>query len=169
MDFQESQSPYGARYGDFHRASLQKCLLERVAELGGEIRCNSRVTDIVATDDGATATASLAGGEQVKADLLVGSDGVFSKLVEVLLGRPEPPLKTGDLAYRLLLSTEEMLKDPELAEYATDPQVNYWLGPDAHAGNNSFWLISLVECSLINFSKLCPAWRRAVQYGPLCS
>jgi salicylate hydroxylase len=41
---------------------------------------------------------------------------------------------TGDLAYRLLLSTKDMLKDPELASFVTDPQVNYWLGPNAHAG-----------------------------------
>ncbi|EHK99238.1 putative 3-hydroxybenzoate 6-hydroxylase 2 [Glarea lozoyensis 74030] len=28
-----------------------------------------------------------------------------------------------------------MLKDPELATFVTEPQVNYWLGPDAHAVN----------------------------------
>jgi salicylate hydroxylase len=43
-------------------------------------------------------------------------------------------VKTGDLAFRVMLSTEEMQKDPELVEFVTDPQVNYWLGPDAHAG-----------------------------------
>jgi salicylate hydroxylase len=59
---------------------------------------------------------------------------VFGKLTEGLLGRSDPPVKTGDLAYRLLLSTEEMRKDPELAPFVDEPQVNYWLGPDAHAG-----------------------------------
>lgn len=65
---------------------------------------------------------------------MIGADGVFGKLTEVLLGRQDPPVKTGDLAYRLLLPTEKMLQDPELAGFGTDPQVNYWLGPDAHAG-----------------------------------
>ena len=27
-----------------------------------------------------------------------------------------------------------MIKDPELKEFGTDPQVNYWIRPDAHAG-----------------------------------
>jgi hypothetical protein len=27
-----------------------------------------------------------------------------------------------------------MRKDPELAPFVDEPQVNYWLGPDAHAG-----------------------------------
>lgn len=47
----------------------------------------------------------------------------------------DPPTPTGDLAYRLLLSTKEMMKDPELATFVTDPQVNYWMGPDKHAVN----------------------------------
>ncbi|KAK2794912.1 hypothetical protein FQN52_006791 [Onygenales sp. PD_12] len=136
MDFHESQSHYpGTWYGDFHRANLHTCLADRVVELGGELRCNSKVADVVVSEDGATATAVMEDGRREEGDLLVGADGVFSKLSEVLLGRPNPPTKTGDLAYRLLLSTEEMLKDPELRGFVEEPQVNYWLGPDAHAVN----------------------------------
>jgi len=43
-------------------------------------------------------------------------------------------MPTGDLAYRLLLKTKDMIKDPELREFATDPQVNYWMGADAQSG-----------------------------------
>ncbi|KAF3001820.1 hypothetical protein E8E13_003353 [Curvularia kusanoi] len=52
---------------------------------------------------------------------------------EILLGREDPPLLTGDLAYRLLLDTKQMLEDPDLRGFVEDPQVNYWIGPDAHA------------------------------------
>jgi salicylate hydroxylase len=76
----------------------------------------------------------LQNGEEHVADLVVGADGINSNLREIMLGRKDPPILTGDLAYRLLLSTKEMLKDSELAPFVTDPQVNYWLGPDAHAG-----------------------------------
>jgi salicylate hydroxylase len=86
------------------------------------------------SDDGILATAIAADGRQWDGDLVIGADGVFGKLTEELLGRSDPPVKTGDLAYRLLLSTEEMRKDPELADFVINPQVNYWLGPDAHAG-----------------------------------
>ncbi|KAL2007214.1 hypothetical protein VTN00DRAFT_8652 [Thermoascus crustaceus] len=136
MDFQESEAKFpGTWYKDFHRANLQKCLINRVLELGGTITCNSRVVDIVVSEDGTTATAVTADGRRETADLVIGADGVFSKLTEILYGRPDPPTKTGDLAYRLLLSTKEMLKDPELANFVKEPQVNYWLGPDAHAVN----------------------------------
>ncbi|KAI2736172.1 hypothetical protein DTO013E5_68 [Penicillium roqueforti] len=136
MDFHTSESNYpGTWYRDFHRADLQKCLVERALELGVSITCNARVVDVTVSEDGAIATASASDGRQWTGDLVIGADGVFGKLTEGLLGRVDPPVKTGDLAYRLLLSTKEMLKDPDLAELVTDPQVNYWLGPDAHAVN----------------------------------
>lgn len=65
---------------------------------------------------------------------LLGADGINSKCRELLLGHEDPPLLTGDLAYRLLLNTEDMVKDEELRGFVEDPQVNYWIGPDAHAG-----------------------------------
>lgn len=105
-------------------------------ELGGVLQCNSKVVDVVVSADGATATAVMEDGRREEGDLLVGADGVFSRLSEILLGRENPPTKTGDLAYRLLLSTEEMMKDPELRGFVEEPQVNYWLGPDAHAGKS---------------------------------
>ena len=71
-------------------------------------------------------------------------DGINSRMREIMLGREDPPILTGDLAYRLLLSTKDMLKDPELASFVTDPQVNYWLGPDAHVGKFDA-LLSTIE------------------------
>ncbi|KIV89302.1 hypothetical protein PV10_08879 [Exophiala mesophila] len=137
MDTEESASAYpGTYYWDFHRANLHKCLLDRAIELGAEIKVSARVVDVqIAGDDAQTATVVLASGESFVTDLVVGADGINSNLREIFLGRPDPPTPTGDLAYRLLLSTKEILKDPELAPFVTDPQVNYWLGPDAHAVN----------------------------------
>ncbi|EED15604.1 monoxygenase, putative [Talaromyces stipitatus ATCC 10500] len=136
LDFHESASHYpGTWYRDFHRADLQRCLMERALELGVQITCNARIRTVRVSNDGATATAIAVDGRQWESDLVIGADGVFGKLTEELLGRSDPPVKTGDLAYRLLLSTEDMRKDPELAPFVDKPQVNYWLGPDAHAVN----------------------------------
>lgn len=137
MDTEESAAAYpGTYYWDFHRANLHKCLLDRAIELGAEIKVSARVVDVqVAGDNAQTATVVLASGEKFITDLVIGADGINSNLREIFLGRPDPPTPTGDLAYRLLLSTAEILKDPELAPFVTDPQVNYWLGPDAHAVN----------------------------------
>ncbi|EAU30746.1 conserved hypothetical protein [Aspergillus terreus NIH2624] len=136
LDFHASEKQYpGTWYRDFHRADLQRCLVERALELGTRMTCDARIVDVAVSPDGTEATAIAADGRQWTGDLVVGADGVFGKLTEVLLGRSDPPIKTGDLAYRLLLSTEEMRKDPELEPFVSDPQVNYWLGPDAHAVN----------------------------------
>lgn len=140
MDFAESARPFpGTFYWDFHRASLHKVLLERAVELGAEIRVQARVVDVrISSDpdsDVDTATVVLESGVEFVTDLVVGADGINSRLREVLLSRSDPPTPTGDLAYRLLIPTEHMLTDPELRPFVTDPQVNYWLGPDAHAVN----------------------------------
>jgi salicylate hydroxylase len=142
MNFDESAAQYpGTFYWDFHRANLHTCLFDRAVELGAEVRCNARVVDVKIYSNAAAgnglfeATVVLAGGEEVRGDLVVGADGINSRLRELLLGYSDPPTPTGDLAYRLLLSTEEMMKDPTLAPLITDPQVNYWLGPDKHAVN----------------------------------
>ncbi|KAN0112779.1 FAD/NAD(P)-binding domain containing protein [Hyaloscypha variabilis] len=136
MNFEESAANYpGTFYWDFHRASLHKCLLNRAVELGALVQCNSRVLDVRICRNGESARVVLESEREIEADLVVGADGINSRLREVMLGKVDPPIPTGDLAYRLLLSTSEMMKDPELASLVTDPQVNYWLGPDMHAVN----------------------------------
>lgn len=138
LDFAASAAQYpGTFYWDFHRAHLHNCLLRRALELGGKVLCNSHARDVIVNGNGESATVVLSDGRRKTANLVVGADGINSRLREVMLEQRDPPTPTGDLAYRLLLSTKEMLKDPELAEFVKNPQVNYWLGPDAHAGKRS--------------------------------
>jgi salicylate hydroxylase len=147
LDFHDSEMKYpGTWYRDFHRADLQRCLVERALELGVRVICNARIDDVRVCANGTTAKAFAADGRQWEGDLVIGADGVFGKLTEGLLGRSDPPVKTGDLAYRLLLSTEEMRKDPELAPFVNQPQVNYWLGPDAHAGMSICLFHTIIVC-----------------------
>jgi salicylate hydroxylase len=140
MDFHEYETEIGTPFWDFHRANLHKCLLDRALELGATIETNAKVVDVVYEEsvnpslEFSTATAVLENGRRRKGDLIVGADGIHSRCREILLGREDPPLLTGDLAYRLLLNTSDMVKDPELKGFVEDPQVNYWMGPDAHAG-----------------------------------
>ncbi|QSZ34311.1 hypothetical protein DSL72_005902 [Monilinia vaccinii-corymbosi] len=156
MDCRESAARYpGTTYRDFHRANLHRGLYERARELGVQVRVGMRVVGVDVVEGGARVLVERKGAEgergergeegdgedehedeeDWKADLVVGADGVFSKLREVLLGREDAPHLTGDLAYRLLLSTKDMLDDDELAELVKNPQVNYWLGPNMHAVN----------------------------------
>ncbi|KAG0649870.1 FAD-dependent monooxygenase 4 [Hyphodiscus hymeniophilus] len=135
LDFAASAAKYpGTSYWDFHRADLHRVLIQRMLELGGTVECAARVVDVRTNVEGqkSDATVVLADGRQFTADLVVGADGIHSRMREILVGKPQPPTKTGDLAYRLLLDTNEMLKDPELAPFVRDEEVNYWIGPDIH-------------------------------------
>ncbi|KAL5588260.1 hypothetical protein FOBRF1_014788 [Fusarium oxysporum] len=125
----------GYPFLDFHRATLHKALLDRAHELGAKILCGSKVSSYEIAADNSHATVFLEGGQTMESDLVVGADGIASSLREQFLGRSDPPQLTGDLAYRLLLSTDEMRKDPDLRPFVEDPQVNYWVGPDKHAVN----------------------------------
>lgn len=150
MDFHEYESEIGTPFWDFHRANLHGALLERAEQLGAKIVVGARVLDVRCEEGGdlSSATAVLEDGREFAADLVVGADGINSTCREILLGHPDPPTLTGDLAYRLLLDTEEMMKDPELREFVEDPQVNYWVGPDAHAGMQSPDWCSFSRCRL---------------------
>jgi salicylate hydroxylase len=139
MDFHEYEKQCGTPFWDFHRADLHTGLLQRAVELGAKLTTKARVVDVEYEDDiqnnVTKAVAVCVDGKKYKADLVVGADGINSKCRDILLGHEDPPLLTGDLAYRLLLNTEDMLKDPDLRDFVEDPQVNYWIGPDAHAVN----------------------------------
>lgn len=66
------------------------------------------------------------------ADIVIGADGLKSLCREALLGKPDPPHLTGDLAYRITVSREDMMKFEELRELVDTPAITYWMGPDAH-------------------------------------
>jgi salicylate hydroxylase len=165
LDTVESAGKYpGTFYWDFHRANLHQCLLDRAVELGAKVQVNSRVVDVKIEGD--RATAVMADGREMEADLVVGADGINSRLREVMLGREDPPTPTGDLAYRLLLSTKDMMNDPELAQFIKNPQVNYWIGPDQHCGMFSPDSLACQRSLPLRFrSKLCSSGWRVVQHG----
>ncbi|RFU34187.1 hypothetical protein B7463_g2151, partial [Scytalidium lignicola] len=134
-DFDEASKRYGAPFWDFHRADLHRCLQDRVIELGGIIICQSTVENVICDIEKQQATAILQHGLRYTADLIIGADGINTKLRGVMTGHDVPPKPTGDLAYRLLLDASKVLADPELAEFILNPQVNTWLGPGAHIVN----------------------------------
>ena len=166
MNFHEYADELGTPFWDFHRANLHMELLNRAKELGATLETSSRVEEIeyeYLSADRTIAVAVLEDGRKRKADLIIGADGINSRCREILLGRKDPPVLTGDLAYRLLLNTEDMVKDPELKPFIEDPQVNYWMGPDAHAGMPHA-LLSLAS-QLTCLSELRPPRWKALQHG----
>jgi len=49
-----------------------------------------------------------------------------------MLGKRDPPLPTGDLAYRIVLNIDQ-IQDTRLRDMVQTPGCRFWAGPDAHA------------------------------------
>jgi salicylate hydroxylase len=111
---------------------LQQALVKRARELGVTVILNARAADINVKSDNGKAAVETADGKTYTADLVVGADGLWSMCRCLLLGRIDPPLPTGDLAFRIVLRLEQ-IQDPKLREMVQNPGVRFWIGPDAHA------------------------------------
>ncbi|GLB37981.1 putative protein with domain-containing protein [Lyophyllum shimeji] len=118
---------HGAPYYHVHRADLQKLLLE-LATPYMTLRLNSKVLTVEPT----TPFVVLECGEIIKTDLVIGADGVRSTIRDIVAGRSDAPLATGDAAYRATIPTSKMLLDPDLRSLVEGAETNVWMGPGRH-------------------------------------
>ncbi len=81
----------------FHRADLIDMLYEGARESGVRIALSHAVEDIRGDTDGVT--LSFAGGGEARHDIVIGADGLHSKLRPMLNG-PAKPFFTGQTAWR---------------------------------------------------------------------
>lgn len=124
-----AEQRYGVPYLHIHRADYHKILVQEASRVGVNIELGSTVERI----DFENSSVHIKNKPTFTADLLIGADGLKSICREALLGRPDPPYLTGDLAYRFTVSAREMRADPLLSDLAQRPNINYWMGPDSHA------------------------------------
>lgn len=118
---------HGAPYYHIHRADLQRILLD-LAKPFVNIRLNSKVQRV----DPSLPTVTLESGETLKADLIIGADGLNSRLRDIVVGHPDKPTPTGDATYRALIPTGPMMKDSDLRQLLDESSVNVWMGPGRH-------------------------------------
>ena len=72
---------------------------------------------------------------QVQCDILLGADGVKSNTRVAMLkslGAEAEIIDTGQAAYRIMLSREQMSSDPELLALIDADRVNRWIGEKRH-------------------------------------
>ncbi|KAH7405690.1 hypothetical protein DE146DRAFT_420738 [Phaeosphaeria sp. MPI-PUGE-AT-0046c] len=151
---QNMRRKYNAPFADCHRVDLQQALVKRAEELGVDVVLNAKVSKIdFGSSQGSEATITTEAGQGYVADLVVGADGLWSTCRSVMLGQRDPPLPTGDLAYRIVLKIEQ-IHDPKLREMVQTPGCRFWAGPDAHAvaysmrGGNMYNVVLLVPDDL---------------------
>ncbi|KAL2041259.1 hypothetical protein N7G274_006204 [Stereocaulon virgatum] len=123
-----AENRYGVPYLHIHRADYHRILVSEAERLGVKVHLGSIVTGI----DFDKAIIRMKGRPDFQADLILGADGLKSICRESLLGRPDPPHLTGDLAYRIIINAEDMRKHNDLRSLAEKPAINYWLGPRGH-------------------------------------
>ncbi|GKZ18314.1 hypothetical protein AbraIFM66951_000872 [Aspergillus brasiliensis] len=122
------RSKYSAPFIDLHRVDLQQALYARAKELGVTFHLDERVNAI----DFDTTTVTTLKGRTVSGDLIVAADGLWSRCRECYCGKKDDPIPTGDLAYRIVL-TADQISDPDLKAWVEKPTVHFWIGPGAHA------------------------------------
>ena len=115
----DAEARYGAPYLQMHRADLHEALL--TAAPPGTIRQGKRLVEASPGPDGVRLAFS--DGETARADLVIGADGVHSRIRTLILG-PEKPEPTGRVAYRATFPAR-------LLAHEIGPCTKWW-GEDRH-------------------------------------
>ena len=114
---------YGAPYIHIHRADLHAILLKAALDAGATVDTGVAVKTYE-TDDQST-RLHLSDGRVSEADLLIGADGLRSKVRETMLGAEDPDF-TGQVAWRGVVPTTAL--PPGLI----DPDATVWVGENRH-------------------------------------
>lgn len=121
---------YGYPYWLIHRADYQDVLLQSAIEAGAKIRTSCRVQRV----DDEEVAVYLTTGEVLKADLIIGADGIRSCVRETAVIPEEvvAPLKSGFCAYRAMVPAELMHADPKVSHLMSDVAATCWMGYRRH-------------------------------------
>ncbi|OJJ04025.1 hypothetical protein ASPVEDRAFT_54276 [Aspergillus versicolor CBS 583.65] len=138
---------FGVPWVIIHREDFHRVLLDEATRLGAEICLGAEVTDVVFEQP----EVILARGERVAGDVIIGADGLYSRIRDIVLDSPTKPEETGDLAYRAIFRREQLeaLNDPDVNSLCEKVAVTSWLGPDKHSifypvrGGSEFNLVLL--------------------------
>lgn len=103
MDYTVFPARYGAPHVILHRGDLQEILNMGLAP--GVLTLGKRLVDLEEVPDGMRLT--FADGSRAEADIVIGADGVNSRVREILLG-PERADYTGHIAHRAIYPAERL-------------------------------------------------------------
>lgn len=121
---------YGYPYWLIHRADYQRILYDEAIALGAQVILATWVTSI----DPDKPSVTISDGTKYFADVVVGADGIRSKVREFVLPdqRAIQPNPTANCAYRATVPREVMCADHDTAKLMTDLNSNAWIGHQRH-------------------------------------
>ncbi len=101
-----ARATYGFPYGVIYRADLHSVFLEACQALPNvTLRTHAKVESFEQGAD--KVTVKLAGGEMVAGQALIGADGMWSRIREMVVGDGKPRV-SGHIAYRAVLKREDV-------------------------------------------------------------
>lgn len=115
-----AEARYGAEYINVHRADLHRLLESSLTH--GSVAFGKKLVGL--DDSGKTVRLQFEDGSTAEADLVIGADGVNSKVREAMLGR-SPPRYTGHIAHRAIYPASLLKGLPIRA-------CTKWWGPGNH-------------------------------------
>lgn len=110
--------------------------------LGVDIRTGCKVVEYF--EDARKAGVVLENGEKVVGDVVIGSDGVRSKVRELVLGYYDKPRSSGYATYRSWFTTEKILEDPVIRQLAEngDTFTGCFLVATLKGGKDISWVLT---------------------------
>ncbi|MFE6686818.1 FAD-dependent oxidoreductase [Streptomyces sp. NPDC057743] len=126
---------FNAPYWHYHRADLHRVLMDACLDPHGPgpvvaLHTASRVVALDRTRP-ERPVALLDDGRRFAGDVLLGADGVRSRVRE-LMGAPDTLLFSGEMAYRALIPGELIAADPATRWLVDRFQSTIWYGPGRH-------------------------------------
>ena len=137
------EQQHGAPYCQFHRADLLNAMAAQLREMRPDaIRLNTRIMGYEET--GTSVKLMLGDGSSVAGDVLIGADGVKSRIRAQMLAAGKP-IYTGDSAWRLIVPSDRLKPHAER-------EMSVWMGP----GNTRFHISCVVAISSTSSALLKP-------------
>ena len=125
----EVEEAFGAPYYHFHRGDLAEFL--GAALSADRLHVSHKLVDL--EQKGERAIARFENGAAVEVDLVVGADGIHSRVRHLTFGA-EKPRFTGCIAWRGLVPAERV------AHLGIEVASHNWMGPDGHVVH--YWVAS---------------------------
>ena len=121
----EAVRRYGAPYYHIHRVDLIKALTDALRDRApAAVHLNKEIESCAQTADGVT--LRFADGSRAEGDLLIGADGIHSRVRAHLLGAT-PARFTGNVAWRVVVPAAKLPRN------LVPPTACVWVGPGRHA------------------------------------
>lgn len=139
----EFRSWFGAPYYVVHRAHFLDAMYKLALSYGVEVVVNSQVSEV----DFESPSVAVRGRGVMKADLIVGADGINSNIRTQMLRSPPRLQETGFAAYRATVPADKIASSPDIAHVVGLSSLDIWIGPGRHvvgysiAGGSTYNLV----------------------------